>query len=70
VLAEVLQVYIISLKAIWWICLALSVLAIVLVPLENALELPTQLKPKYGFDYVEGSISGELNTSTTSKQQQ
>ncbi|KAI0003993.1 major facilitator superfamily domain-containing protein [Xylariaceae sp. FL0662B] len=47
---EVVQVYIISLKAIWWFGLAVSSFSFLIVGAERGLELFTELKTEYGLD--------------------
>jgi len=50
---DVVQVYIIALKAIWWLCLGISVVGFFLVGLERHVELSTELKTDYGLDHGE-----------------
>jgi hypothetical protein len=45
---EIVQVYITSLKAVWWWGLGLSLLATFLVAIEDHLDMSTELETKYG----------------------
>jgi hypothetical protein len=47
---EVVEVYIIALKAIWWFGLAVSILGLLVVGLERRLELSSELTTEYGLD--------------------
>jgi EmrB/QacA subfamily drug resistance transporter len=48
--SEVVDVYIIALKAIWWFGFAVSILGLLTVGLERGLELSSDLKTEYGID--------------------
>lgn len=56
--SEVVQVYIISLKIIWWLGLGISVVGFFIVGLERGVELSTELKTEYGLDNGEEKSSG------------
>ncbi|KAK4185241.1 putative MFS-type transporter YusP [Podospora australis] len=45
---QVVDVYIVSLKAVWWFGLALSILGVFFVAVEDHLELSTELETDYG----------------------
>ncbi|KAH8593608.1 major facilitator superfamily domain-containing protein [Bisporella sp. PMI_857] len=49
--SEIIQVYVIVLKYIWWFGLAVAILSFFLVGLERDLELSTELTTEYGFDH-------------------
>ncbi|OTA64758.1 MFS general substrate transporter [Hypoxylon sp. EC38] len=57
--SEVVNVYVESLKPIWWFGLALSVLAFLLVFLEKELPLSKELTTEYGLEENKQSITNE-----------
>ncbi|KAF4631713.1 hypothetical protein G7Y89_g6424 [Cudoniella acicularis] len=70
--SEVLQVYIIALKAIWWFGLSVSIVGFLIVWLERGVELSTELTTEYGLDNgAQGSSSidaaGALDSETPKK---
>lgn len=56
--SQVVQVYIFSLKVIWWLGLGISVVGFFIVGLERSVELSTELKTEYGLDNGEEKSSG------------
>ncbi|KAK4209467.1 putative MFS-type transporter YusP [Rhypophila decipiens] len=46
--SEVVEVYIVSLKAVWWFGLALSLVGLFCVAIEDHLDLSTELETEYG----------------------
>ncbi|KAK3322935.1 major facilitator superfamily domain-containing protein [Apodospora peruviana] len=46
--SEIVDVYIVSLKAVWWFGLALSILCVFAVAIEDKLHLSTELETDYG----------------------
>lgn len=59
---EVVQVYVTSLKAVWWWGLALSILGTFSVAIEDHLDLSTELETEYGLQ--ESGAGGKKGNST------
>jgi MFS family permease len=62
---EVVGVYITSLKAIWWLGLALSLLGFMVVFIEKRLELRTVLETDFGLKEQRGEPDGEKHADTS-----
>lgn len=50
VISQIDEVYTRGLRAIWWVCLGLSIISFMAVGLERGLELRRELDTEYGLD--------------------